>query len=150
MILNFDSYLIRIIMKKISIKEASKILGISEQAVRKRISRGTLDAVKENGHIYVVLEDDSDKKMQAEDYEMFFKFFMDEIEKKDMQIEELKNIIKLKEEKIEKLQNEVKDALKENAKLSQGVHIEARKLIETFLPMLEDFSSKPKKKKKKS
>jgi len=137
-------------MKKISIKEASKILGISEQAVRKRISRGTLESVKENGHIYVILEDDSDKKMQADDYEMFFKFFMDEIERKDLEIEELKNIIKEKDQKIEKLQDEVKEALKENAKLSQGVHIEARKLIETFLPMLEDFSSKKSKKKKKS
>ena len=137
-------------MKKLSIKEASKILGISEQAIRKRISRGTLEAIKEKGHIYVILEDDSSKKMEAEDYEMFFKFFMDEIERKDLEIDELKNIIKEKDKKIEELQNEIKEALRESAKLSQGVHIEARKLIETFLPMFEDFSFKKFKKKKKS
>jgi len=135
-------------MKKISIKEAAAIFGISEQAVRKRISRGTLKSTKENGHIYVILEDDSDKKMEAEDYEIFFNFFLEELEKKDKEIEELKNIIKEKDIKIDNLQNEVKEALKENAKLSQGVHIEARKLIETFLPMIEETPIKKKKKKK--
>jgi len=136
-------------MKKISIKEAAQILGISEQAVRKRISRGTLESIKENGHIYVILENDSEKKMEREDYELFFSFFMEEIEKKDSEIRELKEIIKEKDAKIDELQNEVKEALKENAKLSQGVHIEARKLIETFLPMLEDMRPEPVKKRNK-
>ncbi|WP_187647810.1 helix-turn-helix domain-containing protein [Nitrosophilus labii] len=136
-------------MKKISIKEAAQILGISEQAVRKRISRGTLDSVKENGHVYVILEDDSAQKMEREDYEQFFNLFLEEIEKKEIEIKELKEIIKQKEEKIDLLQNEVKEALKENAKLSQGVHIEARKLIETFLPMLEDMRHEPVKKRNK-
>ncbi len=136
-------------MKKISIKEAAQILGISEQAVRKRISRGTLDSVKENGHVYVILEDDSAQKMEREDYEQFFSLFLEEIEKKEIEIKELKEIIKQKEEKIDLLQNEVKEALKENAKLSQGVHIEARKLIETFLPMLEDMRHEPVKKRNK-
>ncbi len=136
-------------MKKISIKEAAQILGISEQAVRKRISRGTLDSVKENGHIYVILEEDSAQKMAKDDYEQFFSLFLEEIEKKETEIKELKEIIKQKEEKIDLLQNEVKEALKENAKLSQGVHIEARKLIETFLPMLEDLRHEPVKKRNK-
>lgn len=136
-------------MKKISIKEAAKILGISEQAVRKRISRGTLDSIKEQGHIYVILEDSSKQKMEKEDYEQFFNFFLENIEKKDKEIKELKEMLKQKDQKIDRLQDEVKEALRENAKLSQGVHLEARKLIETFLPMLEDINSKKKSKKKR-
>ncbi|GEM_PF-6634084 len=136
-------------MRKISIKEAAKILGISEQAVRKRISRGTLDSVKENGHIYVLIEEQSKSKMEREDYELFFDFFIQELEKKERQIEELGKIIERKDQKIEQLHQEIKESLKENAKLSQGVHIEARKLIETFLPMLEEIKEKPKKRKKK-
>ena len=136
-------------MKKLTIKEASKILGISEQAIRKRISRGSLDSIKENGHVYVVLKDDSQDKMKKDDYEEFFNFFLDEIDKKEQEIKELKEIIKQKEEKIDRLQDEVKDALRENTKLSQGVHIEARKLIETFLPMAKDMSYMADKKKKK-
>lgn len=136
-------------MKKISIKEAAQILGISEQAVRKRISRGTLDSIKEQGHIYVILEDSSEQKMEKEDYEQFFNFFLENIEKKDKEIKELKEMLKQKDQKIDRLQDEVKEALRENAKLSQGVHLEARKLIETFLPMLEDINSKKKSKKKK-
>lgn len=136
-------------MKKISIKEAAQILGISEQAVRKRISRGTLDSIKEQGHIYVILEDSSEQKMEKEDYEQFFNFFLENIEKKDKEIKELKEMLKQKDQKIDRLQDEVKEALRENAKLSQGVHLEARKLIETFLPMLEDINSKKKSKKKR-
>ena len=132
-------------MKKVSIKEASQILGISEQAVRKRISRGSLDSIKENGHIYVILENEDAKNQ----YEIFIDFFIEELEKKEKEIKELKNIIAVKDEKIENLQNEVKNVLRENIKLSQGVHIEARKLIETLLPMLENLSNKKIKKKKK-
>lgn len=139
-------------MKKLSIKEASKILGISEQAVRKRISRGSLDSIKENGHVYVILKDDSKDRMQKDDYEQFLTFFLDEIEKKEQEIRELKEIIQQKDAKIDRLQDEVKDALRDNTKLSQGVHIEARKLIETFLPLskhLTSMSDKKESKKKK-
>jgi DNA-directed RNA polymerase specialized sigma24 family protein len=127
-------------MKKLSIKEASEILGISEQAVRKRISRGTLEAIKENGHIYVIIED----KEKKNDYEIFFNYFIEQLEKKDREIEKLRGELKEKEVKIDTLQNEVKEALRESSKLSQGVHLEAKKLIDTFFPMLKF----PKKKKK--
>ncbi len=45
-------------MKKVSIDEASKLLGISKEAIRKRISRGTIEASKDdNGHWQVTVHD---------------------------------------------------------------------------------------------
>ncbi len=38
--------------------EAARALGISPEAVRNRLSRGTLDSTKENGTVYVLLEAD--------------------------------------------------------------------------------------------
>ncbi|WP_200763238.1 helix-turn-helix domain-containing protein [Nitrosophilus alvini] len=126
-------------MKKLTIKEASEVLGISEQAIRKRISRGTLNSVKENGHIFVVMDEKSENNSYKEEYELFFSFFMDELEKKDKEIEALKSLLKEKEKKIEELNGEVKSALKDNVKLAQGVHLEARKLIETFVPLFPEI-----------
>lgn len=44
-------------MKKVSLDKAADILGISSDAVRKRIKRGTLEGYKESGRWYVYVVD---------------------------------------------------------------------------------------------
>jgi hypothetical protein len=41
-----------------TVPEAAQALGISPEAVRNRLSRGTLDSVKENGSVFVLLDAD--------------------------------------------------------------------------------------------
>jgi hypothetical protein len=45
-------------MSRLTVPEAARALGISPEAVRNRLSRGTLDSTKENGTVYVLLEND--------------------------------------------------------------------------------------------
>ena len=45
-------------ISRFTVPEAARALGISPEAVRNRLSRGTLDSVKENGTVYVLLEAD--------------------------------------------------------------------------------------------
>jgi hypothetical protein len=47
-----------------TVPEAAQALGISPEAVRNRLSRGTLDSVKENGSVFVLL--DADKVRYAD------------------------------------------------------------------------------------
>jgi hypothetical protein len=43
---------------RLTVPEAAQALGISPEAVRNRLSRGTLDSAKEDGTVYVLLEAD--------------------------------------------------------------------------------------------
>ncbi len=45
-------------ISRLIVPEAARALGISPEAVRNRLSRGTLDSIKENGTVYVLLEND--------------------------------------------------------------------------------------------
>jgi DNA-binding Lrp family transcriptional regulator len=45
-------------ISRLIVPEAARALGISPEAVRNRLSRGTLDSIKENGTVYVLLEAD--------------------------------------------------------------------------------------------
>jgi hypothetical protein len=45
-------------ISRLTVPEAARALGISPEAVRNRLSRGTLDSIKENGTVYVLLEND--------------------------------------------------------------------------------------------
>ncbi len=45
-------------ISRLTVPEAARALGISPEAVRNRLSRGTLDSIKENGTVYVLLEAD--------------------------------------------------------------------------------------------
>jgi DNA-binding Lrp family transcriptional regulator len=45
-------------ISKLAVPEAARALGISPEAVRNRLSRGTLKSVKEGGTVYVLLETD--------------------------------------------------------------------------------------------
>jgi hypothetical protein len=42
-------------ISKLTVPKAARALGISPEAVRNRLSRGTLDSTKENGTVYVLL-----------------------------------------------------------------------------------------------
>lgn len=44
--------------RRLTVHDAARRLGISEDAVRMRVKRGTLDADREGGRLYVLLEDD--------------------------------------------------------------------------------------------
>src|SRR5215212_14639 len=43
-------------ISRYTVPEAAQALGISPEAVRNRLSRGTLDSVKENGSVFVLLD----------------------------------------------------------------------------------------------
>jgi hypothetical protein len=45
-------------ISRLTVPEAARQLGISPEAVRNRLSRGTLNSVKESGTVYVLLETD--------------------------------------------------------------------------------------------
>jgi hypothetical protein len=45
-------------MSKLTVPEAGEALGISPEAVRNRLSRGTLKSVKENGRVFVLIDRD--------------------------------------------------------------------------------------------
>jgi DNA-binding Lrp family transcriptional regulator len=45
-------------ISRLTVPEAAQALGISPEAVRNRLSRGTLKSVKESGTVYVLLETD--------------------------------------------------------------------------------------------
>lgn len=47
-----------------TVKEAAKRLGISEDAIRKRLRRGALKAEKRRGRLYVDLDPDTSKTVQ--------------------------------------------------------------------------------------
>ena len=48
-------------ISRYTVPEAAKVLGISPEAVRNRLSRGTLDSVKENGTVFVLLKTDTSR-----------------------------------------------------------------------------------------
>jgi hypothetical protein len=48
-------------LSRLTVPNAAKALGISPEAVRNRLSRGTLDSEKENGTVYVLLPTDRDQ-----------------------------------------------------------------------------------------
>jgi excisionase family DNA binding protein len=43
--------------RRLTVAQAADVLGISDDAVRSRIKRGTLRAVRESGRVFVVLAD---------------------------------------------------------------------------------------------
>jgi hypothetical protein len=46
-------------MRRLTVAEAAEAMGITTDAVRMRISRGTLDSERQEGRVYVLLEDDA-------------------------------------------------------------------------------------------
>jgi hypothetical protein len=44
--------------RRFSVPEAAHVLGISPEAVRTRLSRGTLDSVRDGGRVFVLLDHD--------------------------------------------------------------------------------------------
>ena len=53
-----------------TIEEAAKLLGVSENAVRKRIERGTLRSIKSEGTRYVLLDGDMSRHATGEPEDM--------------------------------------------------------------------------------
>jgi helix-turn-helix protein len=53
-------------MQKLTVGEAAERLQISEQAVRKRLQRGTLPHAKQDGHVYVYLDSETSTVGQKE------------------------------------------------------------------------------------
>ncbi len=45
-------------LSRLTVPEAAKVLGISPEAVRNRLSRGTLDSIRMSGMVYVLLPTD--------------------------------------------------------------------------------------------
>jgi len=55
---------------RLTVPEAAQALGISPEAVRNRLSRGTLDNAKEDGTVYVLLEADRVRHTADESYDI--------------------------------------------------------------------------------
>jgi hypothetical protein len=53
------------LMHRLSVSDAAKVLGISVQAVHGRVNRGTIEHEREDGKIYVFLTDDEVGNQQA-------------------------------------------------------------------------------------
>jgi excisionase family DNA binding protein len=53
-------------MQRLTVTEAAEALGITTDAVRMRISRGTLDSERAEGRVYVLLEDDASPDRSGE------------------------------------------------------------------------------------
>ena len=52
--------------KRLDVKQAAQVLGVSTDAVHKRVRRGSLESDKdENGHVYVYLDDGLDSPLDA-------------------------------------------------------------------------------------
>jgi hypothetical protein len=45
--------------KRYSIPDAAKVLGLTDEAVRQRVKRGTLDSIKVGGSLFVLLDNDT-------------------------------------------------------------------------------------------
>jgi hypothetical protein len=45
-------------MRRLTVAQAAEVLGITTDAVRMRLSRGTLSSEKQEGRVYVLLEED--------------------------------------------------------------------------------------------
>ena len=93
-------------MKRVvGIDEASRVLGISKEAIRKRISRGSLEASKDNnGHWQVTLYDtghdtgqdmSSDTRTLLDHLKEENKRLWDELQRKDIVIMNLSENIKM-------------------------------------------------------
>jgi predicted transcriptional regulator len=56
--------------RRFTVTEAARVLGVTESAVRGRINRGTLEAEREGGTVYVRLSDEqlSDNQQATDDY----------------------------------------------------------------------------------
>jgi hypothetical protein len=57
-------------MERHSVRDAADILGITTGAVRSRLSRGTLQSVKEGGMVYVLLPPDAQRDAAREATDM--------------------------------------------------------------------------------
>ena len=82
--------------KGISVAEASGILGISEDGVRKRINRGTLMAEKLDGETWTVYLDSVPPKGKEQDDSHYWELIQDqreEIERLRAELEQNKNWI---------------------------------------------------------
>lgn len=49
--------------QRYSIRDAAKALGLTEEAVRQRVKRGTLDSIKVGGSLFVLLDTDTSSDM---------------------------------------------------------------------------------------
>ena len=53
--------------RRVSVAEAARLLDTTAEAIRSRIKRGTLQSVKESGHVYVLLSPDQTPPEQRPD-----------------------------------------------------------------------------------
>jgi len=142
-------------MRRLSIPEAARLLNVPEQAIWKRIERGNLQYSKENGRIFVHIKEANQEEQNLSSHNFSEdQYFETPLHSSRYQAQEpnshandstfeifLKNLIEQKDSQLEILKDEnrelhekLESALRENNQLSQGVHIEARKLLEIILP----------------
>jgi hypothetical protein len=90
------------IKHRYTVPEAASVLGISPEAVRTRISRGTLESVKDQGRVFVLLEPDrttpntditGDQTALVDTLRNQVEFLQGELERRGEETAELRRII---------------------------------------------------------
>jgi hypothetical protein len=99
---------------KLTVKEYATQLDVSIQSVYKKIQRGTLSTVKENGVIYVIVDNIEVKKIDSSVQSSNCMELLDIIKRRDKEVKQLRKEIKRLTKKNEK-QNKFLISKYENA-----------------------------------
>ena len=120
---------------KLTVKEYATQLDVSIQSVYKKIKRGTLTTVKENGIIYVLVDSIEVKKVT-------------EPVQSD-NCTELLDIIKRRDKEVKQLRKEIKRLTKKNEKQNKFLINKYENVLPKPKDDIVDVNVAPKKKKKK-
>ena len=120
---------------KLTVKEYATQLDVSIQSVYKKIHRGTLTTVKENGIIYVLVDSIEVKKVT-------------EPVQSD-NCTELLDIIKRRDKEVKQLRKEIKRLTKKNEKQNKFLINKYENVLPKPKDDIVDVNVAPKKKKKK-
>lgn len=101
-------------MNTVTVKEAADLLGLQEQAVRKRIRAGTLDSYKDdNGRVWIYLPDDIGtdtntphfRDRYIEDLESQVSYLKELLEREQQASSELRRVIALQAQRVPEIQS---------------------------------------------
>jgi hypothetical protein len=117
-------------MDTVSVKEAAKTLGITEQSVRKRISVGTLSSYKDDDNrVHVYLPDTTTSTTTSDDYSTTYiasleeqiSYLKDQLEESHEANRQLRQIVAIQAQRLPEIESSPTDTMAEPQKLSEDV-----------------------------
>jgi len=90
---------------KLTVKEYATQLDVSIQSVYKKIKRGTLNTVKENNTIYVIVDNIEDKRVDRKVQSNQYIELMDILRRRDKEVKRLHKEVKRLTKKLENCEN---------------------------------------------